>query len=90
MFLEICIESKDLAIILEPRWLNSGNGVIFGCFSLLHEGEIVDGSAHLIDEIGIDVLLEELLFLLNRSVDEIELLSLVVVLLIGVVEDMSG
>ena len=89
MFLEIGIESKDLAVILEPRWLYPWNGVIVWCLPLLHEGEVVDGGAHFIDEVSIDILLKELLLLLNRSVDEIELLSLMEVLLIGVMEDMA-
>jgi hypothetical protein len=45
---------------------------------------------HLIDEVNIDLFLIEVPLLLLRTIDEIELLRLVEVLLVGIVEDMSG
>lgn len=89
MFLEISIISKHLSIIFKPWRLYSRNIVIFRCFSLFHEGKIVDWVAHLIDQMLIDILFEELPFLLLRSINEIKLLCFVEVLFIGIMEDMA-
>ena len=89
VLLEVCIVAKNLSIVFEPWRLYSGNVVIFRCFSLFHEGEIIDGGAHLVDQVLVDILFEELSFLLLRAIDEIELLCFMEILFIGIVEDMS-
>jgi hypothetical protein len=53
------------------------------------EGEVAQRLSHLIDEVFINFLIEELAFLLLGTINEIELLGLVVVLLIGIVKDVA-
>lgn len=57
MLLEVGIISEYLSIIFKPGGLNSRNIVIFWLVSLFHEGEVIDGFTHLIDEMFIDILL---------------------------------
>lgn len=64
MFLEICVKAENLSVIFEPRGLDARDGLILRCGSGLLEGKIAKRFGHLIDEIFIDVLLEELLLLL--------------------------
>jgi len=90
MLLEVGIVTKHLPVILEPRGLHARYGVIFGSISSLHEGEVVDGLAHLVNQILIDIFLQELSFFLLRAILEVELLSLVIALLVWIVEDMTG
>lgn len=89
MFLEIGIEAQHLAVILEPGRLNARDIVIFGGVAFTHEGGVVEGFGHLIDQVLVDYLFIELPLLLLRPVHEIELLCLVEVLLVGVVEDVT-
>ena len=90
MLLEVGIIPEDLPVVFEPGGLHAGDVVVFGGFSSFHEGEVIDGGAHLVEQVLVDILFEVLPFLLYRAVDEIELLGLVEVLLIGVVEDVPG
>ena len=89
MLLEVGIETEDLTFVLEPRRLNPRNVVIFRSVSFFHEGGVVEAFGHLIDQVLVDYLFIELPLLLLRSIDEIELLSLVVVLLVWIMEDMT-
>ena len=90
MLLEVGIVSEDLSVVFEPGGLDTGDVVVFRGFPGFHEGEVIDGGAHLVEEMLVDILFQVLPFLLNRAVNEIELLGLVEVLFIGVMEDMSG
>ena len=89
VLLEVGIEAQHFAIVLEPWRLHPRDVVVFGCLACFLEGEVVDGLAHLVDQVGVDLFLMELPLLLHRPVLEIELLRLVVVLFVGVVEDVS-
>ena len=90
MFLEIAVIAQDLPIILEPGRLNARDVVVLGSVACFHEGEAVDGLAHFVNQVLIDIFLEELLLLLLRAIFEVELLGFVIVLLVGIVEDVSG
>ena len=90
MFLEICIEPQNFSIVLEPRRLNARDVIVLWSLSGLLEAHVVERLSHLIDQILINFLLEKLTLLLLRAVHEIELLGFVVVLLIRIVEDMTG
>jgi len=90
VLLEIGIKSQHFSIVFEPRWLNTRNVVILRRLPGLLKAEIVQRLGHLINEILVNFLFEELPLLLLRTIYEVELLSLVVVLLIRIVEDMSG
>lgn len=69
--------------------MNAGNVVILWRASLLGEGQIVQCFGHLIDEVVIDLLLDELPLLLLGPINEIELLGFMIVLLIGIMEDVA-
>lgn len=86
MFLEVGVEAQDFTIVFEPGGLDPGDIVVFWGLPLLLEGEVADGLAHLVDEVLVDVLLQELSLFLLRSVKEVELLGLVEVLLVRIVE----
>lgn len=90
MFLEVSVEPKYFSIIFQPWGLYSGDVVVLWCFSGLLEGEVGEGLGHLVDEILVDLFFNVLFFFLLWSVDEVELLSFVIVLFIGVIEDMTG
>lgn len=89
MLLEVCIEPQHLPIILEPGRLDARNVVILRRAPLLREGQIVQGFGHLIDEVIIDLLFDKLTLLLLGPVHEIELLGFMIVLLIGIMEDVA-
>lgn len=89
MFLEVGVEAKHFTIVLEPRRLYPWYIVIFWCGSLFLEGKVANRLAHLVDQIFIDILFKELPFFLLRSVHEVELLSLVIILFVRVMENMA-
>jgi hypothetical protein len=89
MLLEVGIEAKHFTVVLEPWRLNSWNVVIFWGISFFLEGGVVEAFSHLIDEVFVDCLFIELPLLLLGSIDEIELLCLVVVLLVGIMKDVA-
>lgn len=53
------------------------------------EGKCGQSLGHFVDEISINLFFMELTLLLLGSIDEIELLGFVVVLFVGVVEDVA-
>jgi len=65
MLLEVGIVPEYLAIVFEPGGLYSRDVVVFGCFSCFHEGEVIDGGAHLVEEMFVDILFEVLSFFLD-------------------------
>ena len=65
------------------------NVIVLWCLSWFLEGEVAQRLSHLIDEVFINFLIEELTFLLLGTINEIELLGLVIVLLIGIVKDVA-
>lgn len=79
-----------MSVVLEPGRLDARDVVVLGRVPSLHEGEVADGLAHFVDQILIDFFLEELFLLLLRTIFEVELLGLVIVLLVGIMEDVSG
>lgn len=87
MFLEVCVKAEYFSVVLEPGRLYPGNVVIFWSVSFFLEGGVVEAFGHLIDQVFVDYLFIELALLLLGSVDEIELLRLMEVLLVGIVED---
>jgi hypothetical protein len=89
MLLEVGIEAEHFTVVLEPWRLNSWNVVIFWGISFFLEGGVVETFSHLIDEVFVDYLFIELPLLLLGSIDEIELLCLVVVLLVGIMKDVA-
>ena len=64
MFLEVGIVTQDLPIILEPGRLNTRNVVILRSIASFHESEAIDGLAHLVNQVLINIFLQELLLLL--------------------------
>ena len=66
------------------------NVIIFWCLSWFLKSKVAQRLSHLIDQVLIDFLIEELALLLLGAVNEIKLLGLVVILLIGVVENVTG
>ena len=62
VLLEVGIISKDLPIVFEPWGLYSWYVVVFWCFSSFHEGKIIDGGAHLVEEMFVNILFEILFF----------------------------
>ena len=89
MLLEIRIEPQHLPIIFKPGWLNARDVVILWGASLLGESQIVQCFGHLIDEVVINLLFDELPLLLLGAINEIELLGFMIILLIGVMEDVA-
>ena len=88
VLLEVGIESENLAVVLDPRRLDPGDGVIFGRRPISLETQIVDTLSELVDEIQVDLFGHILFFFLTTVVGVAELLGFVEVLLVGVVEDM--
>ena len=79
-----------MSVVLEPGRLDARDVVVLGRVTSLHEGKIADGLTHFVDQILIDFFLEKLFLLLLRTIFEVELLGLVIVLLVWIMEDMSG
>jgi hypothetical protein len=90
MFLEIGIEPQYFSVVFEPRGLNTWDVIVLWCLPWFLEGKVAERLSHLIDQVLIDFLIEELTLLLLGTINEIELLGLVIVLLIGIVEDVTG
>lgn len=65
MLLEVGIVPEDLSVVFEPGGLDAGDVVIFGGLPGFHEGKVIDGGAHLVEEVLIDILFEVLPFLLD-------------------------
>lgn len=87
MLLEVGRKTEHFAVVFEPWRLNSWNVVILRGVSFFLESSVVEAFSHLIDEVFVDYLFIELPLLLLGSIDEIELLCLVVVLLVGIMKD---
>ncbi len=89
MLLEVSIKAENLAVVFEPGRLNTRDVVVLRSLPRLLEAEVVERLGHLVDEVFVDFLFEELTLFLLRAVDEVELLGFMVVLLVRVMEDVA-
>lgn len=89
MLLEVSIKPEHFAVVFEPRGLDARNVIVLRGLPGFLEAEVVERLGHLINEILIDFLFEELSLLLLRAVHEIELLGFMVALLVGIMEDVA-
>ena len=65
MFLEVGIEAEYFSVVFEPGWLYARDRLVLGGRSGFLEGKVAERFGHFVDEIGVNVLFEELFFFLD-------------------------